>query len=335
MTKKKGKVSIKDIAKELGISITTVSFIINGKAKNRISDSVIKRVEDYIKEVGYQPHSTAQSLRTGKSNTIVFMAEDISDPFFSKIAKRMESLAFKNGYKIIYCSTENNKKRANELLDFFGSKGIDAYIITPPENFEKESKALVESKKVVMFFDRFYKSFQHNYIVLDNYEITAKAVRKVIEKGYRKIGFVGLDSALSSMVDRELGYLESVIEPHILKLKFDQVNSAKSYIALEDFLVTRRKIDCVIFSTNSLAIAGLRVLKKNDTKIPQELAVITFDDRELFELYSPTISIISQPLEDLAMNLISETIALLNNEENNGSVIQKVLKGNFVSREST
>ncbi len=83
MKKNQANISIKDVARELGLSITTISFVINKKAKNRISDEVIKKVEDYIKKVGYRTNSSAQSLRAGKTKTIVFMAEDISDPFFS------------------------------------------------------------------------------------------------------------------------------------------------------------------------------------------------------------------------------------------------------------
>ncbi|MBT0812892.1 LacI family DNA-binding transcriptional regulator [Litoribacter ruber] len=335
MKSEKQKVSIKDIAKELGISITTVSFVINGKAKNRISDKVIKKVEDYIEKVGYRPNSSAQSLRTGKSQTIVFMAEDISDPFFSTVAKEMEGLAFKHGYRIIYCSTENKKERALELLQFFKDKDVDAFIITPPENFESETKKLIEEEKVVVLFDRHFHNLDHHYVVLDNVNSTKNAVEFLKEKGFKNIGFVGLKSNLSPMQERHQGYLEAVPHPMSLLIKFNAVGKKQGNDQLEKFLDDHPAIDAILFATNSLAIAGLRVLRKKSIQVPEQLGVATFDDRELFELHTPSISVVSQPVADLAKELIKGTLKLLGHPEDNTIRIRKSLSGTVIPRKST
>ncbi|WP_172839992.1 type 1 periplasmic-binding domain-containing protein [Salegentibacter salegens] len=116
------------------------------------------------------------------------MAEDISDPFFSAIAKQMEEIAFNNGYKIIYCSTENKKERAIELLNLFKDRQVDAFIITPPEGFEDELKRLIyEEHQMVMVFDRYFDSFKHNYVVLENYKGAEEATRSLYSSGKRKI----------------------------------------------------------------------------------------------------------------------------------------------------
>ena len=111
------KLSIVDIANELKVSKTTVSFILNGRAKEkRIGEDLVERVTKYVEEVGYKPNSLAKSLRTGKSNTIGLMVEDISNPFFASIARLIEDRAYKNGYKIIYCSTDNDTQKTRELI---------------------------------------------------------------------------------------------------------------------------------------------------------------------------------------------------------------------------
>ncbi len=116
----KKKVSIKDIAKQLGISISTVSFVVNGKAKEkRISDELTKRVLQLVDELDYKPDALARSFRTGKTNIIGFLVDDISEPFFSGIARFIDEKASKKGYKIIYSSTRNNRKKAVELLQIF------------------------------------------------------------------------------------------------------------------------------------------------------------------------------------------------------------------------
>ncbi|MEH6407960.1 MAG: LacI family DNA-binding transcriptional regulator [Leeuwenhoekiella sp.] len=338
--KKPNKISIKDISKELGISITTISFIINKKAKNRISASVIKKVEDYIEKVGYKPNSSAQSLRTGKSKTIVFMAENISDPFFSAIAKEMEEVAYNNGYKIIYCSTENNKKRAIELISLFQDRQIDAFIITPPEDFEYEIKELVEQEQqVIMLFDRHYNDIIHNYVVLDNYNGVRVALEPLIEQGFKNILYVGLDSDISPMVERQEAYLETLkdnnLKPRILLTPFKDIKTGRINTTLKDYFKNDTSVDAILFASNGLAICGLRVLKELNIKIPDEIAVVTFDDRDLFELYTPSISVFAQPVSQLANALIEGTLQLLNSKKDKPELFQKILSGNLIIRDSS
>ncbi len=339
MNKKQSKVSIKDIAIELGISTTTVSFVINGKAKNKISEKVIEQVEDYIEKVDYRPNSSARSLRTGKSKTILYMAEDISDPFFSTIAKEMEELAFKNGYKIIYCSTENNKERTLQLLSFFKEKQIDAFIITPPEDFEDEIKQLISEKHKVVLFDRYYRSFKHNYVVLDNYEGSKKSVKHLLDQGFKNIAFVGLDFNLSVIKERIRGYLD-IIKEHGYKnyielIEFDKVKTDASRERIKKFIEENPDIDAILFATNSLAIVGISLLKQMGLKMPDDIGVISFDDRELFEHHTPTITVFSQPIVNLADELINKTLNLLESNNKKPEEFQVSLKGILKPREST
>lgn len=337
--KNKGRISIKDISKELGISTTTISFIINKKAENRISKEVIQKVEDYIQEVGYIPNSSAQTLRTGKSKTIVFMAEDISDPFFSAIAKEMEEIAFKNGYKIIYCSTENKKERALELLTLFKERQVDAFIITPPEGFRDELEKLIEEKQIVMVFDRLYEDLNHNYVVLNNFESAKNATEYLLKQGFQNVGFVGLKSDISPTVQRWNGYRDTIykygLKDKSVLVPYDQVKTSKGHKLIKDFLVRNPDVDSLLFATNSLAIAGIRVLKELDLKIPDDISILTFDDRDFFELYSPSISVISQPVRQLANELIRGTLSLLNENSIKPVKFQRILESKLIERNSS
>src|ERR1044071_5908470 len=124
----KKKLSIHDLAKQLGVSATTISFVINGKASEKgISEQLEERVRKHIQKVGYKPNLLAQSLRTGKSKIIGMMLEDISDPFFSEIARGVEINAYNHGYKIFYVSTENDTKKTKDLLQVFRDRQVDGY----------------------------------------------------------------------------------------------------------------------------------------------------------------------------------------------------------------
>ncbi|MGY5850957.1 LacI family DNA-binding transcriptional regulator [Salegentibacter sp. F14] len=337
--KRNKKISMKDISKELGISITTISFIVNKKAENKISKEVIKKVEDYIEKVGYKPNSSAQSLRTGKSKSIVFMVEDISDPFFSAIAKQMEEIAFRNGYNIIYCSTENDRERTLELISLFKDRQVDAFIITPPENFEKDLKNLIyEEHQTVMVFDRYFKNFKHNYVILENFEGAQKAVTGFYESGRRNIAFIGIHSELSPLVERHEGYLNAIgaynLAAYELFIKFNEVKTPAGMSAIRNFLKENPGIDSILFATNNLAINGLRVMREKKIKIPEDLAIISFDERDVFELYSPPISVIAQPISELAKELINGTLEILASKKEKKYFFTKALPGELIVRES-
>lgn len=149
------RLSIKAIAKDLSISPTTVSFVLNNKALDkRISPGVIEKVKDYIEKIGYQPNQMAQCLRTGKSGIVVFMVEDISNPFFACVAKIIEKRLFQEGYTTIYCSTDGDVGKTRRLIRQFHDLRVDAYIISPPAGFSPcELEPLNAPGKSVVLFE--------------------------------------------------------------------------------------------------------------------------------------------------------------------------------------
>ncbi|MFD2036829.1 LacI family DNA-binding transcriptional regulator [Belliella marina] len=336
---KKKKISIADIAKATGVSTTTVSFVINKKAKNNVSTAVIEKVEKYIKEIGYKPNLLAKGLRTGKTNIIVFMVEDISDRFFSSIARLMEEKAYKNGYKLIFCSTENDTERSRELLTLFKDRQVDGFIITPPVGFEEEVKTLIEEKIPVVLFDRYFEDIEVSHVVIDNMESMFKSVNSVFGKGCRNVAFITTDSKQSQMMGRLSGYEKAVRQhgaPRLVKeIPFFGVKEKSAVEEIQSFLDANPGLDGMVFSTNYLTKAGLKVLKNNKISIPGDMAVLSFDDDELFELYTPTISALSQPVESIADKLMESLLKQLNGKAEKDAIIQTELMGSLIEREST
>ena len=324
----KKKTSIKDIANALGISITTVSFIINGKAREkRISEDLTKKVEDYIREIGYKPSHLAQSLRLGKSKVIVFMVEDISNHFFATIARLIEEKAYKNDYKIIYCSTDNNPVKAKELIETFKMRNVDGFIITPTPNLENTILELLDEGLAVVLFDRWIPEVDCSYVVVEN-EISAyEGTRHLIHQGCKNLGFITVDSNQTQMVDRLKGFQKAVDENEskhqILKVKFHAIAEQEAYENILDFLKNHDEMDGIFFSTNYLAFEGLQALNHLKKKIPNKIKVVSFDDHFLFNLYQPQISAIEQPLESIAEKLM-ESILLQLDEDVHGKKFVKI-----------
>lgn len=335
---RKKNLSISDIANRLNISITTVSFIINGKAEEkRISSHLTQQVLQLVKELGYVPNHLAKSLRTGKTNIIGLIVEDISNPFFANVARLIEEKANRKGYKIIYCSSENDSVKMSELIKVFRERQVDGFIITPTEGVEGDIQQLLDDHHKLILFDRYFPGIETNYVVVDNAFGTYSGVKHLIKKGYKKIGFVTLDSMQTQMRDRLSGYEKAMDEfglKHYIK-KVSFFDTPESIIKnISSFLRKPAKLDAVFFATNYLGIHGLEAITNMNIKIPTDIAVVSFDDHDLFRLFTPSITVVAQPIEEMSNKMIEVLLDQL--EFSSTAKLKKnILKPKLIQRQST
>ena len=326
------KLSIKDIADKLKISKTTVSYIINGKAKQyRISKTLEKRVLDFVDEIKFIPNQVAQSLRTGKTNIIGLIVDDISNDFYADIARCIEEKTFPQGFRLLYCSSENKLSKFKELTKLFRERQVDAYIVAPVTGCEENILSLINENKNLVLFDRYFKTIDTSYVTVQNSEGSYQATNLLIQKLYKHIGFVSLTSRQTVMVDRKAGYLKAMKEnrrePIVKEIAFN-VHSDVYVEQLISFLEENDQIDALFFSSSVLGVAGLQAIKQLKRKIPEDIAVICFDDHILFRMYSPSITVVAQPIEQIADALIAIVA------DNDKTTKQIVLPTSLLIRES-
>ncbi len=304
------RVSIKDIAKEMQVAISTVSAVLNGKAvERRISIELKNKILAYTEQIGYKPNLLARSLRTGKSNLIGMLVEDISDMFFASIAREMERKAAQINYKIFFASTENNLEITRSLIKTFLDRQVDAYIIAPPPGLEKEITSLEKEGHPVIVFDRHFPELDTSNVLVDNFRGTYGSIEYLIKKGKRNIGLVTLNSGQSQMMARLDAYKQGMKEIDglelILKIDYQQEED-KVVTEISEYIRQHKKIDAILFTTNYLTVSGLKAIKKLQINIPQTIAVIGFDDNTNFSLYTPTITAVSQPIKEIAAAILSQ-----------------------------
>jgi len=335
----KKKLSIIDIANSLNISKTTISFILNGKAQEkRISEELVATVLKYVEEVGYKPNSLAKSLRTGKSHTIGLMVEDISNPFFASIARLIEDKAYENGYKIIYCSTDNDTNKTQELIVMFRERHVDGYIIAPPEGIEEDIRSLIKDGLPVVLFDRHLPKVDTDFVEIDNFFCSYNATRHLVDQGYRKIAFITFLSSQTQLNSRLQGFKEAVlengIEPIIEEILFNH-NEDLIIGPITEFLQKNKHLDAVFFGTNHMGTCGLKVINALGLKVPRDLAIVSFDDYDVFKLYSPPVTAIAQPIEEIADNVITVLLNKLNAPSHHQKTRSIVLKTSLNVRGSS
>jgi len=335
------RISLKDVAKKAGVAPSTVSLVLNGKARQRrISDALAARIENVAREAGYQPHPVAVNLRTGQSKTLGLIVESISGSFFASLARTIEAEADSYGYKVLYCSTENNPQKGKELIQMMIKQQVDGYLITPAPGMEKDVRQLVQLGQPVVLMDSYFEAVDTPYVLVDNYKGIRTCMEHLLTKGYRHIGFVTSGLDLVQLQQREQAYRDACTE-HGISAAQQQVLSVP-YNASQPAIIRRisafikeQPLEALLFATNYLGVAGVETINRLGLRIPDNLAVVCFDDHDVFRLYPPGICAFQQPIASIAKTAISLLMKQMGVVKGRPGKQQVVLEGRFIQRRST
>jgi LacI family transcriptional regulator len=334
----KKKVSLKDIAQAVGVSSALVSMVLNGKAKQYgIGEEATRKVLAKAKELNYQPNIMARGLRSGRSRLLGLVVADISNPFFATLAREIERAASERGYTVIYGSSDERPEHLSKLMNTLANQGVDGIIVVPCENSEELIADLYLQKYAMVLVDRYFPKINTLSVSLDNAEVCKKVTRHLLSQGYKKIGFVSYESELLHMTERVRGYCEAMQEAglensiNVLKLPQDKYQETMLQVFEEHRI---KNLDALFFSTNSLTIQGLYVLKQLKVRIPEDLAVFGFDGGDVFDLYCPAISYVRQPVEEMGRKAVTVLIDQLESEKPE-EIKRYVLKSDLVIAESS
>ncbi len=335
------KTSLNDIALQLGVSKTLVSFVLNGKGKEfRISDDICKKVVDLAKELNYQPNRIAQGLRTGKTNTIGLIIADIANQFFGKLGREIEQEAARHGYRVIFCSSDENPEKSGQQIAMLQQSQVDGFIISPPMNSEEQIRSLSKSNIPFVLVDRYFPEIESNYIVIDNFDAAYRATSHLLKLGRKRIANITVNLDLVIMKERTSGYKQALrdagveVDENLVKvLPFTHDNKDIDRTIKE--LVGKRNnkmADAILFSTSKLGIMGIECISALGLKIPDDLAIVSFDDPDAYRICVSPVTVINQPLKEIGKIAVQ---VLLNKIKHPIAKTQKIiLKTDFIIRKS-
>lgn len=336
----KTTVSLSDIARELGVSKTLVSMVLNNKAdENGISKKTQKKVLKLAKEMNYKPNLMARGLRMGRTDTVGLVVSDIANPFYSKMARHIEDFLAKNNYHLVICSTDEDPDKEQRIVKLMREKQFDGIIISSSAKKSDGFKQLLREDYPFVLIDRKMKNLKANYVGIDNYTATFNAVKQVVDKGQKRIAAFAISpSYVSSVRDRVSGYIDAVEasgldygKKYLVDIPFSDVRgSVKS--ELLKLMKSKEKIDALFAVNNNVAIACLEVFRELKFKIPDDLSFLSFDDTDAFKLTTPTITAIDQPLEEICGNAVEILLAEIRKPKK--SKKQVVLTPRLIVRES-
>ena len=300
------KKSIKDIAQDLGLSKTTVSFVLNNKGdKMNISKKTQQRVLAYVQEVNYQPNQIAKSLKKGKTNTIGYLVPDISNPFFAKIGRLIEDYFWDKGYHLFIGSTDENKAKEDQMLNMFVNRQVDALVVASCFIQSDTIKSLLSRDFPLVFFDREDPDVIANYILVENKISMKNAIEKTIHAGAKKLGLITLTPDIYSLKNRIEGYKMALkdnkidLDNNLIRIVSN--NDLKKETERELKTLMESGVDTVVFTNNQITVVAIWLMNTYYKDKIHDIKFVSFDNIDLFDYSLPKVISVAQPIDKIAM----------------------------------
>jgi LacI family transcriptional regulator, fructose operon transcriptional repressor len=325
--------SIKDVAEAAGVSTATVSRVLSNGPNVR--PEVRQRVLAEVERLGYRPNLIARSLRAQQSNTIGMIIADIRNPFFTAISRRVEDMAYEKGFRVFLCNTDENPEKEAIYLRLMQDENVAGVIFSPTrQTLANFTAAHLDFPLVII--DRSLPGGDVDVVQIDNLDAGHRLTTHLIENGYRRIAILYGETSTTG-IERRAGY-EKALREHGLIVSADQVKSIPprteaAYTAALKLLTLTQPPEALITTNSLLAEGALQAIRERNLTIPDEIALVTFDDTTWASLVQPPLTLIAQPTYEIgqtAIDLLLQRIA-----DPGRPTRQVILKGQLVVRGSS
>ncbi|SFK57591.1 transcriptional regulator, LacI family [Porphyromonadaceae bacterium KH3CP3RA] len=304
------KVSLKVIAKELGVSAATVSLVLNGKNKNgRVSEEMSKKIIDKAAKLHYIPNSLAKGLKMGHSKSIGLIVADISNVFFGTLALHIQNYAEKEGYTVIIGNTNEKLEEMEKIITFLNSRQVDGLIITPAEGSEVLIESVLKGKKPLVLVDRGFPDLNVPSVLINNYEICYRSTKQLIDQGFKNPAFITYRQDQFHTNERKRGFIEAMKDAglftpdHVKEVSYQYLNEDMDKAILQ-LLKCEKQVDAIFFATNTISMAGVKSLFKRGMLIQKDIQVMCFDETDAINLFPFRVPFIKQPIEEMAKSAL-------------------------------
>lgn len=328
--------SIKDVAREAGVSIATVSRVLNDI--NVVNEDTKEKVLDAIKKLGYRPNIVARSLKTQKTKTIGILIPDISSQFYPEIVRGAEDVSNIYDYNVILCNSDFDAEKEKEYLRVLREKMVDGIIYISSSLNDKILDLINELNIRTVLVETKDKNGALPSVTIDNAGAEKEGTKYLIEKGLKNLAFIGVEEgAENAWGDRFTGF-KNAVEEAGLKVDEDLVHFESLKVkagtnGVEKFVESGKKFDGIVCASDEIAMGAINQLREHNIKVPEDVSVIGFNNNAAGSIFYPKVTTISQPSYDMGSVAMHMLIKMLNKKELEQE--HYVLDYEIVNREST
>jgi len=294
-------VTIKDLARETGLGLATISSYLNGgnvREKNRI------KIEAAIKTLDFEVNETARNLRTNKSMTIGIIVPDFKSSFFSNISSEIEDILRRHGYSVILSDCRADVAREKEVAQFFMRKRVDGIINAPVDYTGEHLRPFLQAGKPVVLVDRIIEQFECDSVSIDNVNAVRQAVYKLLDNGHKHIGYIGSLQKIYTAAQRCQGFKLAMAERGFVADERFIVETSGTIQGGHDACVALLEkypeITAIIATDDKLTVGCMVAVNELKRMIPDEISILGFDNVDFARACSPGLDIVTQPFLEIA-----------------------------------
>ncbi|MFW6238424.1 MAG: LacI family DNA-binding transcriptional regulator [Halanaerobiales bacterium] len=307
--------NIRDVAEKAGVSIATVSRVLNNREE--VSPETRTRVEKVIAEIGYQPNLLGRNLRRSETRMILVSLYSMSNPFYSRVVRGIEEGGRERDYNILIYNNNGDPDRERLYLGLLENRLVDGVILMSPQLPAGELVRIGKEYPLIQCCE-YIEDISVPRVSVDNVAAARTAVEHLIERGHRRIAMIGGPREVLSAVQREEGYRQALEENGLsydpdLIISGHYTNKGGERAARE--LLARRERPTAIFAiSDMMAVGAVMAARDAGLKIPEDMAVVGFDNSEISAIYDPSLTTISQPRYDLGRLTVDLLIEIINGD---------------------
>lgn len=306
--------TIHDVAKRAGVAPITVSRVINNESY--VSDQTRQRVEQAIAELDYVPNSLGPSLRSKRTRTLALVFTDITNPFWTTVARGVEDAANQKGYHLIIGNTDASPAKQDEYLNFLLRKQVDGFLVVPVHNSSPALEMFVKRHVPFVVLDR-RVPYEVDSVRGDSEGGAYTLTRHLLELGHQHIAMISGPPDTSTACDRVLGYLRALEEAGLSdtqQVYWGEFDQQTGYEFAKQALLANPRPTAIFGANNFICIGVMRALREAALRVPEEISVVAFDDLPLAITIDPFFTVMAQPAYEMGKNATELLLARLSGD---------------------
>lgn len=326
-------VKIKDVADAAGVSTATVSRVLANKPHVRAE--VQKRVMQVVKKLNYRPNRVAQSLRSNSSKIIALIVSDIENPFFQRVSRAVDDTAQEHGYSVMVSNTDENPAKEETCLNLLRDENVAGIILSPTRQGVESLTVPSAINMPMVIIDRHVTHLEVDNVLIDNLQSAQTLTNHLIERGHRRIGGIfGMSSTTGR--ERREGFMRALkdnnIKPATDLIKYTNPREDDGFKTAMKLLQLDNRPEAILTSNSLLAAGVFMAIRESKIAIPDEIALVSFDDPIWAKLVEPAITVIEQPTYEIGRTAAELLIKRI--QDPTRSHREVVLKTKLIVRQS-
>ena len=328
--------TIRDVAKLAGVAPITASRVISNSGY--ASDEVRLRVNQAVAQLGYVPNFLARSLRSKRTHTLALVLTDITNPFWTTVARGVEDAASEKGYNVIFCNTDESATKQDSYLEAMIQKQVDGILLVPACSKANPIGFLHQQNVQVVLLDRRLPDMEADVVRCDSYGGAYQLVQLLLKLGHRRIAMLSGPSGVSSADDRVAGYRQALheagLQPDDQLIFYGDFSLESGYQMTHSLLRLPSRPTALFAGNNFIAIGALKTLHDAGLAVPENMSVVSFDDLPAAILVDPFLTVAAQPAYEMGQRATRRLLECLNGKNCDG-VQDIVLPVSIIERRST